>query len=133
MGLPPFGGRSSSSFDTPGPCTHWHEGERRSEPAPSPPPRFPNPEPSHYDILRSEQVGRFLIIMLRYPDCTNYEGVKISVYCDCTLKQLKAQKRIDPHFAENKKYHSPIARFEPTQLGWNMARLLCVELTRKRP
>lgn len=96
----------------------------RNEPASSPP-LLPNPDPTRYDILRSEQVGKYLIVMLRYHGCTNYEGVKVSVYRDCTLKQLRAQKRIDPHFAESKKFHSPIARFVPTEDGWEMAQKLC--------
>ena len=35
---------------------------------------------------------------------------------------------IDPHFSDNKKYHSPIARFEPTDRGWEMALTLCINL-----
>ena len=152
MGLPPF--MSRSRYDD---CPHcredkaWNDARSPEANTPalrlpsvtakktakkpvavSPPPRYPNPDPSRYDILRSEQVGRFLLVMLRYHGCTNYEGVKVSVYCDCTIEQLRAQKSIDPHFAENKQYHSPIARFEPTERGWNMARLLCVALTKKR-
>ena len=37
------------------------------------------------------------------------------------IEKLKAQKVIDPHFSESKKYYSPIARFEPTMRGWGMA------------
>ena len=40
------------------------------------------------------------------------------VYKDCNIDKLKNQKLIDPHFAENKKLYSPIARFEPTIEGY---------------
>jgi len=131
MGLPPFFGRSSSSYDNSRTAPSYQRvlpmpvplrDEPASTPSPSP---LSNPDPSRYDILRSEQVGKFLVVMLRYHGCTNYEGVKVMVYADCTLKQLCAQKRIDPHFAESKKFHSPIARFVPTEDGWEMAVNLC--------
>ena len=41
------------------------------------------------------------------------------------LLKLKGQKSIDPHFSENKKFFSPIARFEPTLEGEEMAIRMC--------
>ena len=38
-----------------------------------------------------------------------------------TMQQLKKQKLVDPHFSDNAKFYSPIARFEPTEKGWEMA------------
>ena len=49
-----------------------------------------------------------------------YEGVSLAV--------LKKQKQVDPHFSDNDKYHSPIARFEPTWKGWQMGLLLMKNL-----
>lgn len=43
------------------------------------------------------------------------------VFENCTLEDLMEQKLIDPHFSENKNFHSPIARFEPTEKGWENA------------
>lgn len=83
-------------------------------------PKLPNPDPSNYEVMEHEQIGKFLVIQLRYPDCVNYEGIKIMVF-ECRIDQLLAQKMIDPHFSENEKYYSPIARFEPTVRGWRHA------------
>lgn len=81
-----------------------------------------NPNPDNYEILEHEKIGDCLIVKVRYPDCRNYEGVKILVYLGVALKQLKAQKRIDPHFGDNEKYISPVARFVPTEAGMALAR-----------
>jgi hypothetical protein len=83
-----------------------------------------NPNPANYKILRHKIVGECLVIEIQYKDCINYEGKKILVYL-CTLKDLKKQKLIDPHFSDNKKFISPIARFEPTKRGWIWASHFC--------
>jgi hypothetical protein len=80
----------------------------------------PNPDPYNWILEHSLQNGDFLLVHIRYPDCTNYEGRKMMLYRGCTIDDLKAQKTIDPHFSSNKKYHSPIARFEPTNEGWHI-------------
>jgi hypothetical protein len=59
--------------------------------------------------------------MLQYPDCKNNEGKKILLYENCKLADLIKQKYIDPHFSTAKRFYSPIARFEPTARGWQMA------------
>ena len=82
----------------------------------------PNPDPSNYEIIETFQEDNILVVKIRYPNCTTYEGLKILVYFDVTLEQLKQQKLIDPHFSENKNFASPIARFEPTERGWFMAK-----------
>lgn len=82
------------------------------------PPALPNPNPKNYEIVRYEQVNDHLAIEIRYPDCTNYEGRKVMVYRNVDLDQLRAQGAIDPHFANNPKFISPFARFEPTDKGW---------------
>ena len=43
------------------------------------------------------------------------------VYENCSIDKLLKQKLIDPHFSENKKMFSPVARFEPTTKGWELA------------
>lgn len=80
-----------------------------------------NPNPSNFKIQRYLQIKDYLIVQVKYPDCNNYEGNKILVYHGIDILDLKLQKSIDPHFSENKKYHSPIARFMPTERGWAMA------------
>jgi len=81
---------------------------------------LPNPNPKNYSIMRSKSIGKYLIVEIKYHDCTNYEGRKIMLY-DCTIDELMRQKIIDPHFCDNKKYLSPIARFEPSKRGWDVS------------
>ncbi len=81
---------------------------------------LPNPKPDNYKIIEHFQSGKYLLIKIKYLDCTNYEGMKILLF-KSTLIALSKQKLIDPHFSENKKFISPLARFEPTQDGWDNA------------
>jgi hypothetical protein len=115
MGCSPFRFSSSQTPDCKGNCNkcNCHE---QSQPSPS----FPNPDPLRYEILKNVSKKDLLLIKIRYLDCVNYEGNKILLYKNVTLDQLKAQKYIDPHFSESKNYHSPIARFEPTEFGWTL-------------
>jgi hypothetical protein len=85
---------------------------------------LPTPNPSNYIIKRSWEKNGNLLIEINYPDCINYEGNKILLYKNTTLKELKKQKYIDPHFSENKKFKSPFSRFEPTENGWETAAYL---------
>jgi len=66
--------------------------------------------------------GKYLVLNIQYSGCTNYEGKKILVFKDVNVEQLEKQGSIDPHFGETKNYHWPIARFEPTDKGWSMAK-----------
>ena len=79
--------------------------------------KFPNPNPKNFIVLKECTIGNYLILKIKYPDCTNYEGIKILVYENVTLDMLKKQGSIDPHFSDNKNFHSPIARFVPTDDG----------------
>jgi len=80
-----------------------------------------NPDPSKFKIIDTLTVGTMMVVEVQYSGCTNYEGRKILVYDGMTKIELHEQKYIDPHFSDNKKYKSPVARFEPTQKGWKMA------------
>ncbi len=107
------------------------------------PAKLPNPDPKNYRIVRSRSFGkasgkaikgndfisgRFILIEINYPDCTNFEGNKILVYEDVTLSRLLKQGSIDPHFTNNKKFAAPIARFIPTPRGWDMGVKFCILL-----
>lgn len=83
-----------------------------------------NPDPNKYQFLQMEQVGNLCVVLIHYDDCTNYEGKKILVY-EAWAEELKNHPVLDPHFSENKQYHSPIARFEPTVTGWKNAITFC--------
>ncbi len=81
-----------------------------------------NPDPKKWEIIDAKEVGsNMLVVKIKYPNCINYEGIKILVYKDVTLLKLIQQKEIDPHFFESKKVASPVARFVPTSEGWEMA------------
>lgn len=89
-------------------------------PKTEPPPQG-NPDPTNYQIIKAEEVNGYLIVKIKYPNCTNYEGEKILVYKNMTLIKLVNQKVIDPHFFNDKTFASPVARFVPTQEGWEMS------------
>lgn len=84
------------------------------------------PQPDNYTILRHVRVGSYLVVEIKYLDCTNYEGKKILVFKGITINDLYKQRLIDPHFSDNKEYYSPVARFEPTEEGWNLAKKLII-------
>jgi hypothetical protein len=90
-------------------------------PAPAQAPKLPNPDPYNYSVLEAEQVGQYLVLKVKYPDCTNFEGTKVMVYRGVTPLDLLKQKFLDPHFFESKKVAAPVARFVPTAEGWTMA------------
>jgi hypothetical protein len=67
-------------------------------------------------------------VEIRYPDCKNYEGKKIMVYEKTNITQLVSQRKIDPHFSNHPNFRSPVARFEPTPKGWDMAKVFCAAM-----
>jgi hypothetical protein len=87
---------------------------------------LPNPDPDNFTITRAISVRSWVIIMAVYPDATNYEGQKVMVYRNTTIKAVKAQKRLDPHFCDHPGHLSPFARFEPTEAGWAAAMALAM-------
>ena len=105
MGVISMGRNSSARY--PAPVYPTSCSEVKVDPAP-----VGNPNPKNYKFLKTLQIGKFLIVEMQYPDCKNYEGKKIMVYKDVTFKTLQKQKLIDPHFSDNKKFKSPIARFD---------------------
>jgi hypothetical protein len=86
-------------------------------------PTQPLPRADNFKIKKIEQVGQRLVVLIVYPDCTNFEGKKILVY-NTTIEHLVSQKHLDPHFSDGD-YLSPIARFLPTEGGWNLAVKFC--------
>ena len=82
---------------------------------------LPNPDPKKFRIMRHTHIHNYLIVEVMYPDCTNFEGRKILVYENVDLAKLQEQGHIDPHFSNSRRFISPIARFVPTERGWDMA------------
>jgi translation elongation factor EF-4 len=77
--------------------------------------KFPNPNPKNFKILQITQVGKNVLLVVQYPDCTNYEGKKVMVYRNVKASEIKKMNFLDPHFCDN--HISPFARFEPTEEG----------------
>jgi len=81
------------------------------------------PRADKYTIIKTFEVGDHCVLELQYKKCTNYEGRKILVFKNIHLPELleRNSRLIDPHFSENTDYVSPVARFEPTEDGIEMA------------
>lgn len=86
----------------------------------------PNPNPGRFKILTAEQVGNHVVAMIKYLDCTNFEGVKICVYKNVTCSDILVAKLLDPHFSMTGL--SPFARFTPTADGLFAAHKLAQSL-----
>jgi hypothetical protein len=84
-----------------------------------------NPDPQNFNIMQSEKVGRFVILLVQYPDCKNYEGDKVLVFEGVALETLKRLSSLDPHFCNSRAHLSPVARFVPTIQGWLYATKFC--------
>jgi hypothetical protein len=80
-----------------------------------------NPDPRNFEIIRSYGANGWSVVMIRYPDCDNYEGKKICVY-ETPLTYVQQADVLDPHFSINGL--SPFARFKPTEAGWKAAKKL---------
>jgi len=90
--------------------------------APCEPKQLPKPNPSNFVVGKCETRGDFILMSVKYPDYTNYEGTKLLVHRKSDYEKLSKQTPLNPHFSNNDKPASPIARFVPTNEGWKMAR-----------
>lgn len=79
------------------------------------------PDPTNFRILKKETINGFPIFLVKYPGVENYEGRKILMYQRYFNTDIIAY-RMDPHFFTTG--DSPIARFEPTDYGWELAETL---------
>lgn len=82
-----------------------------------------NPRPERFQILRVAEYVPYVVAEVRWPDAKNYEGRKIMLY-RANSAQLSCAKKLDPHFSERKGPLVPLARFEPTEAGWEAAQIL---------
>ena len=79
-----------------------------------------NPDPARFHIIKEQHVGHAVVVRIRYPDCTPFDGNKILVYDDVEAwRDLLNSGVVDPHFLEGT--YSPIARFQGTDTGWQLA------------
>lgn len=84
----------------------------------------PNPNPSRYFIMETEYFDNATVLVVKYKDCTNFEGVKVLVYKG--VIELKQGQELDPHFQEQGL--SPIARFRPDDEGLMLAKDFAINL-----
>lgn len=79
----------------------------------------PNPNPFKFKVLKEEHLERGMILLVNYEGCTTFNGNKLLLLrCNIDLKYFG---KLDPHLLGDG--HIVCARFEPTEEGWNMARM----------
>jgi len=97
------------------------------------PPKPPMPNPAEFKIMASfecsDDKDTWIAVKVNYPGCTNYEGNKILVFQGLSLETIKSVTMLDPHFSDKKGYLSPVARFKPTEHGWQLAMEFCMMMT----
>ena len=101
--------------------------DKREEPATF---RAGDPDPHRFTVLRTRAAGTALAAEVQYDGCTNYEGHKILVYGNMTNGAFLRLEQLDPHFCDNPRCVSPVARFEPTERGWALALAVAAMLGR---
>lgn len=87
------------------------------------------PDSRKFEILEIEEHNHNLVLKVKYPNCAkcSYEGIKIMVLPNCSLKDAIFWKEIDPHFADptkalpKSKSPPPVARFPASKRGWDDA------------
>lgn len=57
------------------------------------------PNPDNYDVLDVQEFGSYKVLLVHYPNCTNFGGKKVIV-TKCEMIDLVRLKRLDPHFTE---------------------------------
>jgi hypothetical protein len=81
-----------------------------------------SPNPKNFKILNLIELEN-TYAEIHYPDCKNYEGVKIVVFEGKVADKLLKLTELDPHFSTQEL--SPIARFKPDNRGKYMALQIC--------
>lgn len=84
----------------------------------------PSPLPSRWSLLETHQYINGYVLVVRYHDCTNFEGVKAMVYKG--TYHAGQCLYLDPHFTDSP--DAPIARFRPDDEGLAMAKKLARSL-----
>lgn len=91
------------------------------------------PDPSNYNIKDVFEYGDYKVLLVQYPNCTNFDGMKVIV-SKCGMLDLLRMKRLDPHFTKvvHKDSVPIIARFPPSDEGIEMAKDLASALQEGR-
>ena len=75
----------------------------------------PNPNPRNFKVLGVTERSGYTIAAIKYPNCTNFKGVKILVWEGEIGDKVRETKYLDPHFMEC--MDPVIARFAPSEAG----------------
>lgn len=94
------------------------------------------PDSKKFEILEIiDDYSPYLILKIKYPNCNkcSYEGTKILVYVNVSLKDVIYWRDIDPHFSDKQdkrkeKAPSPIARFPASEEGIKHAKVFVQSL-----
>lgn len=80
-----------------------------------------NPDPSNWNLLERYELSGYCLLKIQYPNVKLHNGVKILLF-KTSFDSLIKQKKIDPHFGEEKsdKLIYPIMRFAVGQ--WDEAK-----------
>lgn len=80
----------------------------------------PNPNPRNFHVEQEEVVAGKSILLVRYDGCITFNGLKLLLL----RQRWEGCNSLDPHLFGGG--HIVLARFEPNEQGWIMARL-CAE------
>lgn len=92
-----------------------------ADPQPKSTPAAPDPDPRKFSVKQKLTLdGNMIVVRINYEGCTTYGGDKILVYDDRDkFHMVLGSGYVDPHFLDDS--YSPIARFEATDRGWDLA------------
>lgn len=83
----------------------------------------PDPNPENFKIKQIREIGKYLWVLVNYPNCSTFKGDKILIYRNVTRNRIKLYARLDPHFSETGL--SPVARFRPDSDGVELSIKFC--------
>jgi hypothetical protein len=88
-----------------------------------------DPRPNLFKIKEIKQIGKFVLAVVNYPNCTEYNGDKILIYDFVSVADVASQKLLDPHFIMPRsgvdKGVYPVARFVADWHGRMLAESFC--------
>lgn len=95
--------------------------------------KVPDPDPKAFSILEIEDYGRYSVVLTKYDGCTTFDGLKL-LLCQMSEEEMTyryhgpCSSPLDPHLLGGS--HPVLARFQPTEEGWALARS-CAERLRE--
>ena len=105
-------------------------------------PTPPTPNALNYEVLDVVEDSGYMILKVKYPNCSQcaFEGTKVMVFENVTVLKAFKWKKIDPHFRDPKRSYSyereapsPIARFPGNDIGWTNAKAFVRMLVNSKP